>query len=135
MRSAISGASAAGRWAGRVRPLRPRDAGEVAAVVRSAFAVQPVATDPPPSALGETADAVRVQIEVGGGFGVEAAGRLVGVVLWAPIEGGMRLGRLAVLAGWRGRGIAGIGIPALETPVELMVLVLVLPAVFTGFSA
>ncbi len=114
MCSAISGAPAAARWAGRALPLRPRDAGEAAAVVRSAFAAQPLATDPPPSALRETADTVRAQLESGGGFGAEAAGRLVGVVLWAPIEGGMRLGRLAVLPEWRERGVAGALVRAVE---------------------
>ncbi len=114
MRHATSGASAAGRWAGRVRPLRPRDAGEAAAVVRAAFAAQPVATDPPPSALGETADTVRAQLASGGGFGIEAADRLVGVVLWAPIDGGMRRGRLAVVPGWRGQGVAGALVGAVE---------------------
>ncbi len=41
---------------GLLRPLRPDDAAAAAALVRSAFAEQGVATDPPSSALRETAD-------------------------------------------------------------------------------
>lgn len=98
----------------RVRPLSERDAAEAAAVMRAAFAARPAPTDPPPSALRETAETVRVQIASGGGFGAEAEGRLAGVVLWGSIDGGLRLGGLAVLPGWRGRGVAGALVGAIE---------------------
>ena len=37
---------------GVARPMRPADADNVAALIGAVFAAQPVALDPPPSALG-----------------------------------------------------------------------------------
>ncbi len=110
----LSGPSAMRLSGCRIRPLAARDASDAAALIRAAFAAQSVVTDPPPSALGETAESVRAQLVRGGGFGAEREGRLVGVVLWALAEGGMRLGRLAVAPGWRGRGTARALVGAVE---------------------
>jgi predicted N-acetyltransferase YhbS len=92
----------------RVRALSPEDADDAAALIRAAFAAQPAPTDPPPSALRDTADSVRARLVAGGGFGAEArgGGGLVGVVLWASEDGGLYLGRLAVSPAWRRRGVA-----------------------------
>lgn len=114
MAPAVPEAPAAEPSTFRVRPLAARDAAEGAALIRAAFGAQPAATDPPPSALGETADTVRAQLAAGGGFGAEAEGRLVGVVLWTPAEGGVRLGRLAVAPEWRRRGAAQALVGAAE---------------------
>jgi GNAT superfamily N-acetyltransferase len=101
------GCLAISRQAGvRLRPLVAGDAAAAAALIRTGFAAQSVRTDPPPSALRETAAGVLAQIAAGGGMAAAVAGRLVGVILWGPKDGGLYLGRLAVAPGWRGQGIA-----------------------------
>jgi predicted N-acetyltransferase YhbS len=99
----------------RLRALRAEDAAAAAEVIREAFAAQSVATDPPSSALRETATSVAAHLEKGGGAAFEADARLVGLVLWAERDGGLYLGRLAVLPAWRGRGAARALIGAGET--------------------
>ena len=86
--------------------MQPADAEPVAALIRAAFASQAVATDPPPSALGETAASVAPALASGGGAVAAAGEVLVGAVLWYPKDGGLYLGRLSVAPGWRGRGVA-----------------------------
>jgi GNAT superfamily N-acetyltransferase len=102
----------------RARVLSAADAEDAAAMIRTGFAAQPVLTDPPPSALRETAESVRAQLAAGGGFGAEArgggGGGLVGVLLWAFEDGGMYLGRLAVSPAWRRRGVARAVVGAAE---------------------
>lgn len=98
----------------RLRPLVPQDGPTGAALIRAAFSVQAVQTDPPSSALQENAETVAAQIATGGGAGAEAQGCLVGLVLWVEREGGLYFGRLAVLPAWRGRGIAWALIAAAE---------------------
>jgi GNAT superfamily N-acetyltransferase len=88
------------------RPLGPADAEAAAALIRTAFAAQPVQTDPPSAALRETAETIAAAIATGGGAAVLADGGPVGVVLWAEQDGGLYFGRLAVHPDWRGRGIA-----------------------------
>jgi predicted N-acetyltransferase YhbS len=90
----------------RLRPMRAEDAEAVARLIRTAFAAQSVATDPPPSALRETGASVAVTLAEGGGAVAEAALGLVGAVLWQEKAGGLYLGRLSVAPGWRGRGVA-----------------------------
>jgi hypothetical protein len=92
----------------RVRALSPEDADDAAALIRAAFAAQPAPTDPPPSALRDTADSVRARLVAGGGFGAEArgGGGLVGVVLWASRTaactwGGSRSRPRGAGAAWR----------------------------------
>ena len=88
------------------RPLAPDDAEAAAALIRSAFAVQAVPTDPPSSALRETGSTVQAWIEGGGGFGIVGAGGLSAVLLWAERDGGLYAGRLAVAPEARGQGLA-----------------------------
>ena len=90
----------------RMRPLGPADAPAAAELIREAFAAQSLATDPPPSALRETAASVAAHLAEGGGAALEAGARLIGLVLWAERDGGLYLGRLAVAPAWRGRGAA-----------------------------
>src|SRR5271163_3972645 len=104
----------------RMDPFEPRrlaawDAAAAAAVTRIAFAEQGAVTDPPSSALGETAEIVAVKLGSGGGAGLGYEGALIGVVLWTPEDDALYLGRLAVAPAWRGRGLAGRLIDAAET--------------------
>jgi GNAT superfamily N-acetyltransferase len=98
----------------KTRPLRVDDAAIVAALIHRSFSAQSVQTDPPSSALRETADTIAVAIGDGGGAGVVANGELVGVVLWAEKAGGLYFGRLAVRPDWRRRGVARALIAAAE---------------------
>lgn len=90
----------------RLFPLRSEHAEGVAALIRDAFADQGQATDPPSSALRETAEVVVAKLAAGGGAGIEFDGRLVAALLWAPEDDALYCGRLAVAAAQRGQGLA-----------------------------
>jgi GNAT superfamily N-acetyltransferase len=98
----------------RLRPLLASDAAAAAELIRAAFADQDVITDPPSSALRETAAIVADKLANGGGVGGECEGALIGVVLWTPEDDALYLGRLAVAPAWRARGLAGRLIDAVE---------------------
>ena len=102
-----------------VRHLAPSDAEAAAALIREAFAAQSVATDPPSSALRETTASLAAHLAENGGAAIEADGRPVGLVLWAERDGGLYVGRLAVLPSWRGRGLARVLIDAAEAEARL----------------
>ncbi len=106
----------------RLRALRVEDAGAAAGLIREAFAAQSVATDPPSSALRETATSVAAHLTEGGGATLEAGGDLIGLVLWAERDNGLYLGRLAVRPSWRGRGAARALIAAGETEARRLAL-------------
>ncbi|HYA73016.1 MAG TPA: hypothetical protein VEF36_07635, partial [Roseiarcus sp.] len=61
----------------RLRALRVEDAGAAASLIREAFAAQSVATDPPSSALRETATSVAAHLTEGGGAALEAGDALI----------------------------------------------------------
>jgi predicted N-acetyltransferase YhbS len=90
----------------RLRPIVRKDAAAVAALIRAAFAAQPVVTAPLPSALRVAEADVAAHLCGGGGAVAEAGGALAGAALWGEQDGGLYLGRLAVAPAWRGRGIA-----------------------------
>lgn len=90
----------------RVRGMRGEEAEAVAGVIRTAFAAQGVATDPPASALRESGAGVAAILAAGGGAVAEADGGLVGAALWQEKEGGLYVSRVSVMPGWRGRGVA-----------------------------
>lgn len=104
----------------KLRAMAPGDAAVVAALIRTAFAAQSVATDPPPSALRVTEDDVATYLRTGGGAVAEIAGELAGSALWAEQDGGLYLARLAVAPAWRGRGIAKALVAEAETAARTM---------------
>ncbi len=99
-----------------LRPLTTDQAETLAALIRTAFASQSVATDPPPSALMEPAASVADSLAAAGqgGFAAWDGATMAGCVLWQVQPRGLYLGRLAVHPQQRGRGIA----PALVAAVE-----------------
>lgn len=82
------------------------DAATIADLVRLAFAAQSVETNPPSSALKETAETITRELEHGGGAVVTEAGAMVGAVLWREEGASLYVGRLAVHPAQRRRGIA-----------------------------
>jgi GNAT superfamily N-acetyltransferase len=90
------------------------DAPAVAALIRLAFAAQPVLTDPPPNAMKETMASVAAHLAHGGGAVIAEGGALIGSVLWEEKEGGLYFGRLAVHPAHRRRGVARALVAAAE---------------------
>lgn len=97
-----------------VRPLARADAEAAASVIRSAFAAQSRATNPPSSALKETAETIAAKLGAGGGFGAFAEGGLVAVALWQTVDGALMIARVSVVPEARGRSLARRLIEACE---------------------
>jgi predicted N-acetyltransferase YhbS len=94
--------------------MAPVDAASVAALIRAAFAAQPVVTDPLPSALRVTEADVVANLLAGGGAVAMVTNVLAGSALWTEQDGGLYLGRLAVAPAWRRRGVARTLVAAAE---------------------
>jgi GNAT superfamily N-acetyltransferase len=97
-----------------LRPLLLADAPAAAALIREAFAYQGKVTNPPSSALRETAEIVVEKLANGGGVGLATDGKLIGVTLWMPQGEALYVGRVAVTPTWRRRGLAGRLLQAAE---------------------
>lgn len=105
----------------QLRPLRPADSAAVAALIREAFAALPVTPDPPMSALRVTAADIGGHMAAGGeGAVAEAGGQPVGCALWVEKQGGLYLGRVAVLPALRRHGIARTLVAAAEAAARRM---------------
>ena len=88
-----------------IRTAAAADAAVIAALVRRAFAAQPRPTDPPSSALKETAATIAAHLARGGGAVLERGG-VVGAVLWEVEDGALYISRVSVDPDSRRQGIA-----------------------------
>ncbi len=82
------------------------DAAAIADLVRLAFSTQSRPTNPPSSALGETAATIAAHFAAGGGAVLEVDGVMVGAVLWNEEDGALYIGRLSIHPEHRRRGFA-----------------------------
>lgn len=82
------------------------DSAAIADLVRLAFSTQSRPTNPPSSALKETAGTIAEHLARGGGAVLESGGMIVGVVLWNEEDGALYIGRLSVHPERRRQGIA-----------------------------
>jgi ribosomal protein S18 acetylase RimI-like enzyme len=89
-----------------IRAAEVNDAAAIADLVRLAFSAQSRPTNPPSSALKETAATIADHLARGGGAVLESGGAIVGVVLWSEEEGALYIGRLSVHPERRRQGIA-----------------------------
>jgi ribosomal protein S18 acetylase RimI-like enzyme len=91
-----------------IRAARVDDSAAIADLVRLAFSRQPRPTNPPSSALKETAATITDHLGRGGGAVLERGGAIVGVVLWNEEDGALYISRLSVHPELRRQGIARI---------------------------
>ena len=88
------------------RIARVGDAAAIAELVRLAFSTQSRPTNPPSSALRETAATIAEHFTRGGGAVLEVDGVMVGAVLWNEEDGALYIGRLSIHPEHRRRGFA-----------------------------
>ena len=91
-----------------VRAARVDDSAAIADLVRLAFSRQPRPTNPPSSALKETAATIADHLSRGCGAVLERGGAIIGVVLWNEEDGALYISRLSVHPELRRQGIARI---------------------------
>jgi ribosomal protein S18 acetylase RimI-like enzyme len=90
-----------------IRAAGPADAPAIADVIRAAFEPYRGRLNPSPSALNETAKSIGERLTREPALAAEADGRIVGCVFMTLRESEeLYVGRLAVLPGWQGRGLA-----------------------------
>jgi ribosomal protein S18 acetylase RimI-like enzyme len=89
-----------------LRIARPADAAVIADLIRRAFAAQPRPTNPPSSALKETAATITAHLARGGGAVLERDGRVAGAVLWEVEDGALYISRVSVDPDFRRQGLA-----------------------------
>jgi ribosomal protein S18 acetylase RimI-like enzyme len=89
-----------------IRAAEVKDAPAIAYLVRLAFSRQPRPTNPPSSALRETAATIVEHLGRGGGAVLEIDGEMVAVVLWNEEGGAFYISRLSVHPERRRGGMA-----------------------------
>ena len=89
-----------------IRAAGTGDAAAIADLIRLAFSRQPRPTNPPSSALRETAATIVGHLDRGGGAVLESGGEMLGVVLWNEEDGAFYISRLSVHPERRRRGMA-----------------------------
>ena len=89
-----------------IRVAAAADAGVIADLIRRAFAAQPRPTNPPSSALKETAATVAGHLARGGGAVLERGGVVAGAVLWEVEDDALYISRVSVDPVYRRQGIA-----------------------------
>lgn len=89
-----------------IRVATAADADAIADLIRRAFADQPRPTDPPSSALNETAATILAHLGRGGGAVLERDGRVVGAVMWELEDDALYISRVSVDPDYRRQGIA-----------------------------
>lgn len=88
-----------------IRPGTASDVDAAVALIRRAFSSYAIPIVPPSSAIQETAESLRGAFAAGGAGVAERDGALVGCIVFEAGGDEVYLGRLAVDAAWRGRGI------------------------------
>ena len=89
-----------------IRIATAADAEAVADLIRRAFGDQPRPTNPPSSALNETAATILAHLGRGGGAVLERDGRVAGAVLWEVEDGALYISRVSVDPDFRRQGLA-----------------------------
>jgi predicted N-acetyltransferase YhbS len=90
-----------------LRAAEAADAAEIARVIRAAFEPYRGRLNPSPSALQEIAKSIGEPLTREPALAAEADGRIVGCVFMTLRDSEeLYVGRLAVLPGWQGRGLA-----------------------------
>ncbi len=99
----------------RCRRATIADAAVLAALINDAFAEYRPWLVPPSGALAETEATIGVELASQyGAFLAEAAGEVLGCVLFRPEGDDLYFGRLSVPVAQRGKGIAGLLVTAVE---------------------
>ncbi|MBL8163081.1 MAG: GNAT family N-acetyltransferase [Anaerolineae bacterium] len=97
-----------------LRSARHDEAGMVAEIIRAAFEEYRGVLVPDSGAHAETAEKISAKMAKGGALLACEGERVLGCVVFYPDDGSMYLGRLAVLPAYRGYGIAGRLVEAVE---------------------
>jgi ribosomal protein S18 acetylase RimI-like enzyme len=97
-----------------VRSARTDEAHAVLSIMQVAFEEYRGRLDPPSGALSETIDDVRAAISHGGAFLAFSSDTAVGSARFRLSPGYVYAGRVAVLPAYRGKGVAGALMEAVE---------------------